>query len=340
LSAIRQEISGWEATDISRVLRNSFSVALCEGVPRVQTCAGNLLNHFRTNEMPIVFPRRNGNRVWLIALTALIGAIGWDARADWRFEADTGAVYDNNISNSDRSADAKDVWAWETDVRASNGLQLARDLRLNFGADFSSEIWRRYYDFNFARIGGSLGLRYRFGLGRTAPWLLVEDNLGYSGYGDNDRTGRDNRFTVRAGVGLTDRLRLEAAYLYETFNARDEFWDWSGNTALGRITFDLTSSLQVALAYSYRNGDVIAYAVPPRPDIVAISSEHEIVDTFGFPFYTAYKLRGSTNSVSVSAAYTVNKNISLEMSYEYQNTFHGSLDYENHLFEAKVAFGY
>jgi len=81
------------------------------------------------------------------------------------------------------------------------------------------------------------------------------------------------------------------------------------------LTFDLTDSCQIALGYSYRSGEVISYALPPRPDLVAIASERDVVDTFGFPNYTAYKMHGITNSVSVSAAYTVNKYVSIVMSY-------------------------
>ncbi|HEY4283198.1 MAG TPA: hypothetical protein VGM62_09040 [Chthoniobacterales bacterium] len=49
------------------------------------------------------------------------------ARAQWRFEGETGMLYNSNLSNSDRSADVRDDWAWSSDVRAANALQLTRD---------------------------------------------------------------------------------------------------------------------------------------------------------------------------------------------------------------------
>lgn len=290
--------------------------------------------------MRFVIPRANIVPVRFIALAASFGMTFGVVRADWRFEADTSAVYDSNLSNSERESDIKDDWSWHSNVRVTNGFQLTRDLRLNLSADISGQVWRRYYDFTNIRPAGSLGLRYRFGLGRTAPWVMVEDDVGYGSFIDDDRSGLDNRFRVSAGVGLTDRLAFEAGYLFEHFDARDPFWDWAGHTALARLTFDLTSSFQVSVGYSYRSGEVISYARPPRPDLVAIASERDIVDTFGFPNYTAYKLHGITNSVSVSAAYTLKKYVSIVMSYEYRNTFHSSLEYEGHVFEAKLALGY
>lgn len=48
------------------------------------------------------------------------------ARADWRLDAETGGFYNSNLSNSDRASDAKDDWAWRSDVLIENGFQLSR----------------------------------------------------------------------------------------------------------------------------------------------------------------------------------------------------------------------
>ena len=70
------------------------------------------------------------------------------ARAEWRFAGETGVVYNSNLSNSDRSADVRDDWAWRSDISAGNGLQLTRDVRLNLGADLRGELWDRFGAFN------------------------------------------------------------------------------------------------------------------------------------------------------------------------------------------------
>jgi hypothetical protein len=62
------------------------------------------------------------------------------ARAEWRFEGQTGVAYNSNLSNSDRSADVRDDWAWNSDISAGRALQITRDLRLNFGADLRGEL--------------------------------------------------------------------------------------------------------------------------------------------------------------------------------------------------------
>ncbi len=274
--------------------------------------------------------------VLVVLLTVTMNA----ARADWRIEAKTGLLYESNLSNSDRASDERDGVAWQSKVRLGNGLQLTRDLRLNLSGDASEQVWARYDDFNNLVAGGTAGLRYRFGLGGKAPWVLVEDHAAYAFFNDDRRSGLENRFRVRGGVGISERLSAEAGYTFDDFEAKKSFFDLCGHSGSIHLTFDATASLQVALGYTYREGDVISYARPPRPDISAIAAERESITSFGRPLYTAYRLRGSTNAVSASLGYTLTKNASVLVSYEFRHTASGPLEYENHVVEAKFSFAY
>jgi hypothetical protein len=262
------------------------------------------------------------------------------ARAEWRFEAETGVFYDSNLSNSDRSADVRDDWAWRSDISAGNSLQLTRDLRMNLGADLRGEVWDRFGAFNTIGPGASAGLRYRFGLGRQAPWVLVENRFGYDRFQDTAQSGNDSVFNLQAGIALSDRIALEGGYAFESFVAPDDFYDRQVHSGNVRVVFDVTSSLQVTVGYTYREGDVISYAVPPRPDIARFSIERENEDEFGQPLRTAYKLLGRTNAVSFSVAYQLMKHASVQLGYEYAITTHDPLQYENHLVQANIAVAY
>ena len=111
-------------------------------------------------------------------------------------------------------------------------------------------------------------------------------------------------------------------------------------TKNGQITFDATSSLQLTLGFSHREGEVFSYALPPRPDIVALAAESKPVGSFDRPPYTAYRVDGSTNAFSASAGYILSRNISVQVNYEFRHTSSGSLRYENHLVEARIVFAY
>src|SRR5438034_8815073 len=130
------------------------------------------------------------------------------ARAEWRIEAETGVVYNSNLSNSDRSADVRDDWAWRSDIGAGNGLQLTRDVRLNFGADLRGEVWDRFGAFSTIGPGAFAGLRYRFGLGRQAPWVLLENRFGYARLRGTPQSGCYNVLNFQPGIALSDRTAL------------------------------------------------------------------------------------------------------------------------------------
>jgi hypothetical protein len=278
----------------------------------------------------------------LVALNVLCAMTVSHALAEWRFDAETGAFYDSNLSNSDRASDVRDDWAWKSDVRANDGFQLTRDLRLNIGADLRGEVWDHFGSFNEIGIGALSGLRYRFGLGRQAPWLLLENRLGYDRFQDTERSGYEETIDLRGGVSLSERVSLEAGYGFENYAVPDTFYDRQVHIGSARVIVDPISSLQIAVGYNYREGDVISYAVPPRPDIRRLATEEREDDTtFGSnPLFTAYKLLGRTHSVSVSAVYALTRYASVGVDYEYAVTLHDPLQYENHLVAAKVLLTY
>src|SRR5438045_7753267 len=124
--------------------------------------------------------------------------VGWwwamtlsHAQAEWRLDAESGAVYDSNLSNSDHASDVRDDWAWKSNLRVGDALQLTRDLRFNVDADLRGELRDRFDSFNEIRFGALSGLRYRFGLGRLAPWVLLENRFGYDRFQDTKRSGYD-----------------------------------------------------------------------------------------------------------------------------------------------------
>ena len=273
-------------------------------------------------------------------LSAMLTIIVSLARADWSFDAETSIFHDSNLSNSERSSDQEADFAWKSAVRAGNGFQLSRDLRLNLGADLHDSLWSEYGGFNEIGGGALASLRYRFGLGRRAPWILFEQRIGYDAFQETMRSGWDESLQLRGGVAISERIAIETGYTFRNFAARDAFFDLQGNRGDVRLVVDLTSSLQIAVGYSYRDGDIIAYAVPPQPALGLISPPRP-VSTFGTdPTYNAYQLRAETHAVSISASYTLTRYLSVQLGYEYAATSHASLQYENHLLEAKIGFAY
>jgi hypothetical protein len=272
--------------------------------------------------------------LWLAIPTSL-------ALADWRLEGETGVTYESNLSASDRASDREADWAWTTHLLFGNGWQLSRDLRLNLSAAVRGQLWNEFDGFNAIGGGAVVTLRYRFGLGSRAPWLSLEERLGYNRFSYSSQSNWDESLRFRAGIAISSRLVLEAGYGFENLAAPNDFYDLQGHRADVRLIVELTPSWQVALGSSYREGDVISYAVPPRPDILAIAQVRPGVPVFGAtPLYNAYRLRGRTHAVSFVTSYNLTRYLSLQASYEYGVTLHDPLRYENHRFQAQFALAY
>ncbi len=276
----------------------------------------------------------------ILVIVCLIACVqsAW-AKQDWIFDIRSGVLYNSNVSNSDRSADVEQDEAWRSMLSAGQGFQLNDDLRLSVFAEMESEVWLTYSGLTNIRPGLASNLRYRFGLGKDAPWIRLETKFDYADFNEARRSGWDVQPGLRAGVSLTERIRLEAGYEYEHFDARDAVFQADGHSLSLRGKIDLTSSTQLVIGYTYRHGDVTSAAIPPRPDIVKIADVREPIDTFD-ETYIAYRFEASTHAGTIAINQALTHSIALQASYEYRYTTHDPLHYINHVAELAVAISF
>lgn len=275
--------------------------------------------------------------LWPLFCFALVQTAS--ARDDWIFDIRTGVIYDSNVSHSDRSADRKADAAWRSVLTAGQGFQLTDDLRLGVFGKVEGEVWGTYSGLNNIRPGAEANLRYRFGLGKNAPWIRFETELAYADFADEGRSGVEFRPGLSAGVGLTERFRVDATYGYDRFAAREAVWEHDGHSVSVHGRIQLTSSMQMVIGYAYRYGDVNSAAVPPRPDIVAIADVSELIDTFDEP-YMAYRFPASTHIGSIAVSQALSSFAAIQASYDFQYTTHDPLHYINHVAELALAISF
>jgi hypothetical protein len=261
------------------------------------------------------------------------------ARATWTFDIRTGVLYDSNVSHSDRAADVEQDFAWHSLLAAGQSFQLTDDLRLTIFGELESNVWATYHGLSNVRPGVAPALRYRFGLGKNAPWIRFEPNISYADFAEARRSGWDIRPSIRGGFSPAEHFFVEGAYEYEHFDARDAVFRLDGHTLSLRGRVELTASTTLALGYSYRYGDVTSSALPPRLDLIRIADVRELIDTFD-EVYTAYRFPASTHTGSISITQALGHSIALQASYHYQHTAHDSLRYINHVAELGVGISF
>jgi len=271
----------------------------------------------------------------LLTAILLSLAAARSSSGDWIRDFRVDVSYDDNVSRSNREADERQDVAFRALAHLGRFGQLSDDLRLTLTADFSGEAWERYQDFNNTTAAGTASLRYRFGLGALAPFVRVEGSAGYASFEQSLQDGARYRSAVTFGKRLTERLSLEASYYFDDIDSRVRVFDQEAHHFSLAGSFDLSETTQITAGYELRDGEVISYAVPPRPDIVALANALRHVDTFGGD-YVAYNLDATTHTFSVGVSQAFTRFLALNLRYERQETSRAHLYYINNIFNASV----
>jgi hypothetical protein len=265
-----------------------------------------------------------------LAAFLLAAAVAKPAHADWIRDFKTEALYNDNVSRSSRDEDARDDFAFSAAARVGKFTHLASGLRFTLTLDVDSQLWAQYNDFNHTAAGGTASLRYRFGLGANAPFIRVEGSAKYAEFDQDLQDGARYRATVVVGKRFGERLEAQLAYLFDRADARDSLFEVGGHSFLARVAVDVTPSTQLSAEYSARRGEVVSYAVPPRPDLVALAHKRIEVDTFGEP-YVAYNLDATTHRLGLGLGQALTKKLGVSLRYEWQVTSRAQIEYTNHV---------
>ncbi|MEO8045310.1 MAG: hypothetical protein ABI674_10430 [Spartobacteria bacterium] len=274
---------------------------------------------------------RTGVFFWSLLL--LLGAS--PAQGDWIRDFRGEVSYLDNLSNSNRAADARDDFSFAGHASFGRFGALTDDLRLTVTADLDARAFARYDDFNSLTIGSTTALRYRFGLGAMAPFVRAEASGGYAAFQQSFQSGGRFRTGVTVGKRFTERFALDASYFYEDSGGEIRVFDRFSHTFALNGSFELTQRTRLSAGCELRTGEVVSYAVPPRPDIVALAIDRRMVDTFGRP-YVAYNFEAITNSLSLGVSQALTPSLSLDARYEWHYTTRAHLAYTNNVLRLSI----
>ncbi len=257
------------------------------------------------------------------------------AQGDWIRDFRGEVSYEDNLSNSSRAADERDDFSFAGRVKFGRFGELSDDLRFTLTADLDARAFARYSDFNSVTIGSTAALRYRLGIGAMAPFVRVEASGGYAAVQQSLQSGGRFRTGITLGKRFTERLALDASYFYEEIGGEIRVFDRCAHAFALKGAFDLTQRTRLSAGYELRTGEVLSYAVPPRPDIVALANDRRTVDTFGPP-YVAYNFDALTNSLSLGVSQALTESLSLNARYEWRYTTRSHLSYSNNVLHLSI----
>lgn len=245
--------------------------------------------------------------------------------------------WQDNATNAGRDSDRIGALRLSTELSAEQRLALGPDFTFLYGAQLAAESWPRFTGLDRAEAGPTLALRRKFGLGALAPTLTLAACGTLSAARESDRAGPAGNLSLAYAQRLDEANRLVARVELSRLDAHTALFARTGTEATVEFAHDLDTHWRVSLAARWRAGTVLAYATPPRPDLVALARTRAPSTTFDRSF-VAYSLDAHSVALAASLSRALSENVSLNLSYEWRETTRTPLTYLNRLVSLGVAY--
>ncbi len=235
-----------------------------------------------------------------------------------------------NVTNADRAADRIDAWNVKVDIAGASVRLVDRRTGLTTGWQAGLEAWPDYPGLSSAQAGLVLGSRHKFGLGPLAPVLSLTGRLAARAGAERDRSVVGGAGQVELTKRVVEIWRLGLAYEWSREEAPGPVFDRVAREGTLRSELQLGRRWGWTLSVSQRQGDVVSYSRPPRPDLVQAGKKLVLVDTFrqGTPLL-AYYFPAETTSVAGELAFDRTERRTWFARVEYRDTRDATQRYLN-----------
>lgn len=274
--------------------------------------------------------RRARPRPGFLLAVALLSATAARAAAVSSIPLDavvTGVAWDDNLANADAAADR----VGDTLVGARFSLDRTKPItgrdRVTFHLHLDlQEAWHHPKAAE-SRLGGGPGWERKFGLGPFAPVLGAAAVLDAVASRDNRRLGFVGEVTLRGRFRLAEPTTLEVRQSFSDRGARHDLFEARVRESTLTLRHDLGADWQFTAEARWREGEVVSFATPPRPDLAALAAVLVPLDpTFGSA-RTAYAVDARSLAGSLTLSRRLSQDYALAVAHEHRTTRRGALDY-------------
>lgn len=269
---------------------------------------------------------------WSLGLLVLwsFGLLPSATADDWAPNATLSAVWNSNATNANLDSDQIDTLQFKADILASQRYGLGQDDSFHLSGHAAGEWWPRYDGLLGGAIGARLEWRHKFGLGALAPVISIEAAADGTMAREDGRSGASTGVTLSFRKRLNNTTRLTVSHEIARQDARQPAFDREGNESSIELDRDLSDVTRLTFTLRHRNGDVLSYATPPRPDLVALAPNRVLVETWGRPM-VAYSIDARTWSARAALTRAVDETTAIVAAYEWRTSKRKTLSYVNHL---------
>ena len=281
---------------------------------------------------PVIFCRP---ALWVVASIAWIGVLpavhaAPERAGAWLENLNTSAsVSASWVENASRTSfvpTRKDAAIYEFDAGISQHRQLSGSWLLNASGDASYTSEPAFDRNSNLKLGPTLGLQHKFGLGALAPVLLFDATLTYK----SARIAADTGWTAEAGLRLSKRLlpelKVAASGRWLEHYAKSSTFDLQQRTVALEATWDINENWQLGGTASWLQGRVVANAawsvwsqaigggLGQTVFNYYNSIPWEVTDSYG-PKWVSYNVEARANLLSLTLARKLDAQTNLELRY-------------------------
>ncbi|PWT72011.1 MAG: hypothetical protein C5B46_07495 [Proteobacteria bacterium] len=253
---------------------------------------------------------------------------GAPAQAEWTLDAQAGAQFDDNVSNSLEADERKADTAFNFNAAAGWHQQLTTGLGVSAAAIVDSSSYLHFSGLNNVGLGGRMQLRQKFGLGSEAPWANVFARAVHYDYHYDYRDGWQYDGGVSLGKRFGERWNFSVNAHYDRYEAdklqptilpgvSTAAYDVSGWNLGAQGSFLLTESDTLSVVYTHRVGSVTA-VTEPELEVLEYSDAVAIDPVFGSPRRIAYRLHAATDTVFLTWSHSFGAHWIANLSYGYR----------------------
>lgn len=288
----------------------------------------------KTSLLPPAVSRTAG--LLLLTCVALVATPA--AQADEWAPNFTGTfTWQDNASNANLASDKVGALQTEWDILASERYSLGRDDSFHPAIHVGAEWWPKFRGLNRYMGGARFEWRHKFGLGPLATTIFAEAGGDFVAAQETGRRGTSAFLAFGVRKRFNDLWQASLTQEYSQHNARYAVFDRRGGETKLEIGRDLTDVARITLSLRYRDGDVLSYGTPPRPDLVDLAPNRLDVDTFDRPM-VAYSVDARTLGAKAAVVRALDENSAVILGYEYRKTERSPLRYVNHLVSLALVY--
>lgn len=270
----------------------------------------------------------------IIALAFVVGLAPLHAAPAWQPSLAATATWNDNASNAERASDEIGALQLRADASARARHALPDGMALVYGASVSAEWWPRFNDLDEIAAGPQIELQRKFGLGPLAPIVALGGNARLVGAQDSDRAGIEGDVRLEFRKRLSDFVRVGVSGELSRHSANASVFSRTGRALAASLDYDLDDVWRLSISAQWRDGDVVSYATPPRPDLVAIARVRQASTAFSRPMIV-YAIRAHSLEPTASLSRALDEETSLTVSVGVRDVRAGEFSYVSRF----VSFG-